>query len=142
MPKNSDDYYIDRLSHLGIITGLGERDKKTTPGFLSTNKIECPRCGRMDYGNVDSSRVVMCSLCLMNEVFKVERSEKEMGPPLAVKQRGIKVLKKIRRCERCGDSFKGRSNRQRFCGGCQKWASNEKAADRMRQVRKGSVVTV
>ena len=133
--------FVDRLPNFGIIAAAGFRDPKKTPRFLSTKEIICPKCGRMEYANVDQKRVVMCSLCLMSGSIAVEKNEYLQGPPLKKKAIRLKI-RSMRICDRCGKGFRGKSNRQRFCENCQRGASNEKTVLRMKQMRKGSLVTV
>lgn len=127
-----------------VIAEAGVRDPRT-PAFLSRNQFKCPRCGRLEYGNVDQDRVKMCSLCAMGLCMGKEekadfRATQEAQPP---DPRILRRSRSARICERCGESFRGQSNAQRFCARCQKWAANDRAADRMRKMRKEkSLVTV
>ncbi len=104
--------------------------RNRVPSFMAAKEIQCPKCGRIERANVDPERAVLCSFCLMQKVLAVERQEREVGDvvqtgkarprPVAFRER-----KPAKTCERCGESFRGRSNRQRFCERCQKWARNE-----------------
>lgn len=101
--------FIDRLPNFGIITPLGIRNPKKTPQFLSTTEIQCPKCGLIEYGNVDQKRVGMCSLCLMDRCLAAERKERELGPPLTRKMKPIRLsVSFMRNCHRCGDPFRGK----------------------------------
>lgn len=130
----SSSIFIDRLSHLNVITPIGERKQGKASSWLSTNEIVCPNCVRVEYGNIDQEKFKFCSLCLMNGCFKVERQENLAGVGLAVKPRGLRAARREGKpCEKCGENFHGRSNRQRFCEKCQKW--NEDTKNRERQAR-------
>lgn len=116
------------------------------PSFMPSKEIKCPKCGRIERANVDPERLVMCSLCLMRLAFAQEKKDCEAGPWLAVKTRGVRLRRQERTCERCGNLFRGRSNRQRFCEKCQKAAWNDKTRARMERMRRSpsdkSVVTI
>lgn len=122
----SEQVFVDRLACVGIITCPGERKGKV-PLWLSTNEIICPKCGRAEYANVDPDRVKLCGLCLANECIKAEEQERLAGPSLAAKPRPLRLpTKPPKVCEHCRESFKGRSNSQRFCEPCQKGARNDR----------------
>jgi hypothetical protein len=146
---------IDRLPYLAVLMEPGERDPRKVPQWFSANQITCPRCGRTDYGNVDPSKVVMCSLCLMAEATKAERvgvvsvwrnpGNHKAAPETPRMRLRLKSNRpsKVRTCERCGESFRGRSNAQRFCEDCQKGARNDRQRKLMAGRRKAeSVVSV
>jgi len=130
----SSSIYIDRLSHLVVVTASGERKKVKGSSWLSTKEIVCPNCGRVEYGNIDQEKFKLCSLCLMNGCIKAERQENLAGVGLASKPRGLRAARREGKpCERCRENFHGRSNRQMFCEKCQKW--NEETKNRERQAR-------
>ena len=96
--------------------------KNRVPSFMASKEIECPRCGRIERANVDPEKVVMCSLCLMKLALGKDAEanrEKHVKP---LRSRSTRTQKN---CERCGQSFRGRSNRQRFCEKCQRGVRNE-----------------
>ena len=122
----SEEVFIDRLECVGIITRPGERKGKV-PLWLSTNEIICPNCGRAEYANAEPGKVKMCGLCLANEAIKAERQKELTGPPLAARPRPFRLpTKELKKCERCRESFRGRSNSQRFCEPCQKGSKNDR----------------
>lgn len=135
------------ILHPTVIAKLGARDRRA-PAFLSREQFKCPRCGRIEYGNVKQDRVVMCSLCTMGlcmgkrENAEPKANQEAEGP----KPRIIQWSRPERNCERCGESFRGKSNRQIFCDNCQKAARNDKTRKRMARMRKQangkSVVTI
>ena len=129
---------MSKIIHPRIIADAGPRDRRT-PSFLSRNQVKCPRCGRFEYANVNQDKVIMCSFCLMGLTMG---KETEVPPDNQVKPLRFRNTRALKKCERCGESFRGKSNRQLFCEKCQKWASNEKTVERMRQMRNGSAVTV
>jgi transcription elongation factor Elf1 len=141
---------VDELSNLFVLTELGEREPGKVPPWLSSKKVTCPRCGRTEYGNVNQQELTTCSVCLMNEaikddqagitsVWKHPENHKALpeAPALRLRLKGKRSFR-ARTCERCGQSFKGRSNRQRFCEVCQRAAYNDKTRARMANFRKGS----
>ena len=134
---------MSKIIHPRIIADAGPRDRRKAPAFLSTNEIKCPRCGRVEYANSDAEKVVMCSLCLMGLTMG---KGTEIIQENQVKPLRFRNTRALRMCERCRETFKGRSNRQRFCEACQRGARNEKTAARTRKWRQGqngqSVVTL
>jgi len=143
----SSSIFVDRLSHLNVITPLGERKKGKASAWLSTNEIVCPNCGRVEYGNIDPGKFKLCSLCLMNECIKAERQENLVGVGLSAKPRGLRAARREGKpCERCGENFHGRSNNQRFCEKCQRWNEADKNRDRQARFsqnqQNGPVLTV
>jgi hypothetical protein len=115
------------ILHPTIIAKAGTRDRRT-PAFLSRNQFRCPRCGRVEYGNVHPDRVKMCSLCTTGlcmgkqENPRPEANQETESPKPSILRRS----KPARICERCGESFRAGSNRHRFCERCQKWATNDR----------------
>ena len=100
------------------------------PSFMSSKEIDCPRCVRIEWANVDPERMVMCSFCLMQRVFVAERQGKEAEGIVRtwrVRPRPIPFREKrlARKCERCGELFRGQSNRKRFCKLCHKGSRDE-----------------
>lgn len=154
-PKAVDGMQVvDRHSHLIVLTELGEREPGRGPQWLSAKKVICPKCGRMDYGNVNQKDLVMCGLCLANECLKADRAgmtsvwkhpENHKAPPES--PRGFRLRLKGNRspkakvCEKCGQSFRGRSNRQRFCSRCQGAAKNDRNRAWMQKFRNGGETT-
>ncbi len=146
---------VDRLPHLAVLTDLKERKPVKVPQWLSGDEVICPKCGRVEHGNVDPSKVIMCSLCLIAEAAKAERAgvasvwrnpgNHKATPETPRMRLRLKSnrLSKVRTCERCGESFRGRSNAQRFCEDCQRGARNDRQRKLMAGRRKGeSVVSV
>ena len=125
------------IFHPTIIAEAGARDRRI-PAFLSRNQFRCLQCGRIEYGNVNLDRVKMCSMCLMGlcmgkqENFSPEANQEVERP----KSRILWRMKPERICERCGESFRGRCNRQRFCDSCQRGVRNDRQRKLMAKRRK------
>ena len=75
--KPEDSVFVERYPHFGIIAKRGKRIKGKTPSFLSSKQFVCPKCGKIDYGNVNPERVVMCSYCVLDGVLALEQRETE-----------------------------------------------------------------
>ena len=143
---------VDRLSPLALLTELGKRKPAKVPQWLSGDEVICPMCGRVEHGNVDPSKVVMCSLCLMAEATKAERAgvasvwrnpgNHKAAPETPRMRLRLKSNRpsKTRTCEKCGESFRARSNRQRFCEDCQRGARNDRQRKLMAGRRKAESV--
>ena len=111
------------IIHPESVVESGLRARRGKGSFRSLEAFECPRCGRIEYGNVYPERVVMCSMCFMGLAMAkgMETPGKDSVKPSMVRNG------RIRKCERCREDFRGRSNAQRFCDGCQQAAYRNKA---------------
>ena len=76
--NSNESLFVERYPHFGIIAKSGKRIKGKTPSFLSSKHSVCPKCGKLDYGNVDKERVVMCSRCVLGSVIALEREMSEL----------------------------------------------------------------
>jgi ribosomal protein L37AE/L43A len=133
-----------RTSSLGVIVPAGDRRKGKVPGFLSIKEHTCPRCGRREYANLRQGDLVLCSICLMNKTSRAERRglqspwkhpdrHRARSPKPSNSRSRFKTIPPAWVCEKCGASFRGRSNSQRFCGQCQE--KNSILKNRERQAR-------